>query len=536
MLIIVPIALLLVAAVVIRIINSVKPNFSTTWLIAAGATFSAWLVISGLRLYLPSTVNLIGWQPEVLFHASPKLLLDYQTWPYALSLVTLCMAVIFTDSARTRTESSPVTWAGSLAITSIGLLALLAGDPLTMVMAWAFVDLIELVYLLSTQDSDVFYPRIILFYGIRLLSIIMFIWATMVGWLDAGSFDLTTIPARSGMYFLIAAGLRLGVLPLNLPFLNEPELKRGAGTLLRLAPVASSLSVISRLPENAFTIRPNWVLPLQAMTALAAIYSAGMWATRADETEARPYWIVSLASFGIACAINGQAEASRAWGVALLLSGSMLFLFYPRIKRMRFLLFTGLIGLVALPFTPSATGWQGLIGQGFNFWSAVMILAHALLVLGYLRYILTASDAATGLETWARIIYPLGLIFTFQTHVAIGLIGWPGVFTVGLWWGGLASLLITILALILVWRLGLIPPYFFLPEGGKSFVLIRKVLPLIEDFFRLDWAYRLVWSIYTLFGKLMVTIIAILEGEGGVLWALLLLVLLITVLFSMGGT
>lgn len=534
MLIILPVIFLLVAALVIVSINRAKPNIAVTWLIGAGSCFVAWLIIIILRLYLPSTLFLIKWEPESLFFGSPMLMLDYLSWPYALCLITLTLAVLLTDSARTRLDSSPRTWANSMAITAINLLALMAGNPLTMVLAWTFVDIIELIYQLSGQRSGKFNQRIILSYSVRLLSVIMFIWATMVGWLESGPFDLNNIPARAAVYFLIAAGLRLGVLPLNLPFLNEPNLKRGTGSLLRLAPVASSLCLLARLPENTISIRPYWSLPLQAMTALAAIYGAGMWVAKKDDTEGRPYWIIALASLSIACVINGQPASSRAWGVALLLTGSLLFLFYPRIKRMRFLLFLGLLGILAIPFTPAASGWQGLIGQGLNLWGALLILSHALLILGYLRHILSARGAATGLDAWAKIVYPLGLIIIIQADIAIGLIGWPGVLTLSFWWGGLTSFLIVTIVTILVWRLGLTPPYINLPDRGPTGKIIGKSLGIIEKILRLEWAYKLFWSTYQLLGQLIFGLVTILEGDGGVLWALLLLVLLVSLITSLG--
>jgi len=534
MLIILPVIFLFIAALVTTIINQTKPNIAVTWLIGAGSCFISWLIIIIMRLYLPSTLFLIKWEPEFLFFGSPMLVLDYQSWPYALCLITLTLAAILTDSARTRLDSSPRTWVNCMVITAINLLALMAGNPLTMVLAWTFVDLIELIYKLSWQRSGKFNQRIILSYGVRLLSVIMFIWATMVGWLENGPFDLNHIPARAAVYFLIAAGLRLGVLPLNLAFLNEPGSKRGAGSLLRLAPVASSLILLAHLPENTISIRPYWSLPLQAMTALAALYGAGMWAAKQDAIEGRPYWIVALASLSIACVINGQPASSRAWGVALLLTGSMLFLFSPRIRRMRFLLFLGLLGILAMPFTPAASGWQGLISQGLNLWSVSLILSHTLLILGYMRHIFSVREAATGLDAWAKVMYPLGLIIIIQADIAIGLIGWPGVLTHGFWWGGLISFLIVTIVTIFVWRLDLTPPYINLPEEGPIGKLIGKSLGFTKKALSLEWAYKLVWSAYQLLGQLIFGLVTILEGDGGILWALLLLVLLISLITSLG--
>jgi len=535
MLILVPPTLLLLGALAIVITDKSKPKYSRSWLIAMTTTLVAWIIIGLFRLYLPTTVNLLDWKPEELFFASPKLSIDYLTWPYAMALITICLASILTDTARSQQESNPTSWAASMSITAIGLIALLAGNPLTMVMAWSLVDIVELVYFLTSQPKGKFTQRMISAFAVRLLSIVAFIWATMVGWMEVGSFDFTEMPSRAGIYFLIAAGLRLGVLPLNVPFFEEPELNKGSGTLLRLAPVASSLGVIAYLPIDALSIRPFWILPIRILTTLSILYASIMWASRDSETEARPYWIIALAGLAITSALNGMAAYSRAWGVALLLSGSLVFLFHPRIKRLRFLLLIGMLGIIALPYTAAASGWMGIIGQSFNFWSVMMILAHAILILGYIRYILTARSATTGLETWAKITFPLGFILIIQTTIALGIVGWPGVFTSELWLPSIVSLAIVCATVIAFWRLNISPYEIQFSENNKTITRIRAISHRIQEIFSFQWFYKLLLAGYRLLSQVFNTIISILEGEGGILWSIVLLILIITIMFSQAG-
>ena len=535
MIILVPIALLFIGAMIIVIINTKKTAIGITWIIAAISAFLSWLVFVILRLFLPTTLTLINWNPDILFLGSPMLVLDYNSWPYSISLITIALAVILTDTNKIHNITSSNSWAGSLAITAIGLFSILAGNPLTMVLAWAFVDIIEIFVYFSTQKTDLHNHRILLLYGIRLISIILFIWATMVGWLESGNFDLNHIPTRAGFYFLISAGLRLGVLPLNLPFIKGPDQNNRAGNLLRLAPVASGLTLIAHMPSELFVIRPYWLLPIQILLTISALYASFMWSKKENNLEGRPYWIIAFSSLAIACAINGNPEASRAWGIALLLPGSLLFLFKPAIKRMRFLLFLGLFGIIALPFTPTASGWQGLIGNGLNFWNLLLVLAHAFLVLGYIRHFASAGESSTGLESWSKIIYPLGLVFLIQTFIGIGLIGWPGVLTTANWWGGITSLGIVIVVLLVIRSMKLKPPYRVITPFKQVTTIIQKIFEITGSFIRLDWLYKTLWSVFDYLSKFILRIVSVLEGEGGILWALLFLVLLLSLL-SIGGT
>ncbi len=536
MLILLPIGLLLVAALVITILDRVRPKFGTAWLIATGASVFAWLTVFIFRLRLPTTLPILSWEGtdlDLLGHFS--LILDYQSWPYVLALITITLAIVLTGAARARYDSTPRAWAASMTITALGLVALQAGTSLTMMAAWAVADLFELFYLLRLAETPEFNFRIIVAYGVRMASILMLFLATMIGWQSAGSFDLTAIPQSAAIFFLIAAGLRLGVLPLNLPFLQEPVLRRGGGNILRLAPVASSLVLLARLPKNVLpeSMRGySWIF--FALLAISALYAAFRWLSAKDEIEGRPFWIVALASLATVSVLNGQPQASLPWGLALLLPGSLLFLYYPRVQRMNFLLYFGLIGLIGLPYTPLASGWLGLVGNGFNLWTVFFILVHTLMVLGYINRILQPGGEAGALESWSRVVFPLGLIIIIQAILTLDLIGWPGSLTLGIWWLPLISSVLALIAFILIRRLGISAPYLQLPASSRLAGILDWVSPRIDPLFRLDWLYRLIWSIYSFIGRILQIFSKILEGEGGILWTLLLLLLLISA-FAGGG-
>ncbi len=538
MLTLLPIGILLLAGLAINIQDRLRPHFGTSWLIAVAASFISWLAMLIFRLRLPTELNILSWQtPQIPLIGRLSLLLDYNVWPYALALMTITLAVILSDAARTRYDSSPTAWAASLAITALGLMALQAGSSLMLLFTWAIVDIIELIYLLGLPDSHRFTLRIIISFGFRIASIMMLFWAASQGWRGMGSFSLAQIPASAGFPFLLAAGLRLGVFPLNLPFLQEPTLRRGAGNLLRLAPVASSLALLARLPENtipAFLL--GWMPLFEAMLALAGLYAAIRWLSAQDEIEGRPFWIVGWAALAVTSVINGVPTASIAWGMALLLPGSLLFLYFPRIQRMNFLLFFGLIGLLGLPFTPAASGWAGLLGNGLNFWRLMLVLTHTILVLGTIRKAFQRGGESGALESWARIVYPMSFVIIIQAILILGLSGWPGSLVLGVWWLALISNGLILLTALLAWRLGITPPYIQLPASSPISKILKKILPRIEPIFRLEWLYQSAWKIFIFIGSILSGISTIMEGDGSMLWMILLLVLLITLVIRQGGT
>ncbi len=125
-------------------------------------------------------------------------------------------------------------------------------------------------------------------------SILLIFIGTIIGWQTFPNFDITQIPQSAAFLFFLAAGFRLGVFPLNLPFLQEPGMRRGAGNILRLAPVASSLVLLARLPENIIPAgAQGWTWAFYALLAIAALYAAFRWLSATDEIEGRPFWIVA---------------------------------------------------------------------------------------------------------------------------------------------------------------------------------------------------------------------------------------------------
>lgn len=536
MLILLPVGLLLLGSLAIFILDLTRPKYGTSWLIAAGMGIIAWVIIFYSRLRLPTTLNLMSWNsPNLNLTGHFSLLLDYQSWPYALALITILLAMIFTDAARTRYDSSPRAWSASLVIAALGLFAIQSGTSLTMMVAWVLVDMLELFHLIRLQETTQFNLRIIIAYGVRTVSILLLFFGTMQGWAAGGDFDLTQIPASAGFVFLLAAGLRLGVFPLNLPYLKEPLLRRGTGNIIRMTPVAASLSLLARLPVDLITPDLHRWLPLfMGLLALAALYAAARWLTAVDAVDGRPFWVIAWASFAAASVLNGAPQASIPWGMALMLPGSLLFLYYPRIQRINYLLLFGLVGLLGLPYTPAASGWTGLLGNGVNIWTFFLIIAHGLMVIGYLEHALKPGGEAGALESWARLVLPLGLILIIQSIIALGLVGWPGAFTPGVWWLALISNALILIALVLIRRSGISAPYFQLPSSSKLRIISDWFFPRIEPVFRLDWLYQVAWKLYNFLGRILKIISSILEGEGGILWTLLILVLLITLLSGAG--
>jgi hypothetical protein len=156
-------------------------------------------------------------------------------------------------------------------------------------------------------------------------------------------------------------------------------------------------------------------------------------------------------------------------------------------------------------------------------------------VMGYLKFTLEPGGETSVLESWARLVYPLGLIIIIQSIITSGLIGWPESFVLGEWWLPILSILIIFGAFFLIRKAGFDTANIKLPSSSGFTKALNWILPRLEPVFRLEWVYRLMWRVVDSLSRILRIFSVIIEGEGGILWTILLLVLLISLLSSVGG-
>jgi hypothetical protein len=518
MIILAPIVLLLLTSLGMLLLRWLQPRFSYFWLVAAFGALLSWLFTFYLRNQIPTEFTLVHWGPLELFPVSPFLRLDEISWTFSISLASLALAGVFTDVVRTEGAHWPA-WAGSLAISALGIFAVLAGNTLTLLLAWAAIDLAEFSFLIIQILQSEIRERIVLAFSARVAGIVLLISAGISAQVSGGGLNFNTTTPLTNLFFILAAGLRLGVLPLHVPFLEDAPLRQGLGTILRLVPAAAGLVLLVRVAPMG--VPSAWLPILNLLTGLAALYAGISWLNAPNELDGRPFWILGGASLAVAATLGAQPDASLAWGVTTLLAGGLIFLTSVRHRRLLPLLLPGVFAASMLPFTPT---WPAvrLYSSDFKVISIVFLLAQSLLLVGYLRHALRLMSRPGGFERWVWLIYPLGLVLL---PVVLFLVAfWNGsmphrVQDLTQAWPTVVLLFLSSL-LIAAWRRGLRLP--------------SSLVTLLQSFFAFDWFYRLVWGIYQQLSRVVAFLNLIQEGEGGILWTLLLLTLLLSLLIERG--
>jgi hypothetical protein len=528
-LILLPVLLPILASVAILIIQRTQPRFGISYLVAIFTSLANMGLVLFYHWSPPTPLAIANWLPFPGLAGAIIFQMDTVSWPYAFAIASLAAAAILTASARLAVRSIPTAWSGILLISGTAILAIVATSPLALALSWTIVDLIELMLILGTVNKPQMSLQAVLSFSARLAGTFFLIVAMAVAQSGGQVLILIDPPQTSGIFLLIAAGLRLGVLPLHLPYTSEIPLRRGLGTLLRLASPASSLVLLGHLPVSV--VPPEASPYLLIFAALAALYGAGMWLAGENEINGRPYWMISLAGMCVACVIRGYPLASLSWGVALIISGGVLFLYSAR-ERLTFIpVAITLLAFSGLPFTPNASGWNGLIIPPINAPDFIFLLAQILLMAGFIRHASKAGDALAPMERWIHVVYPSGLFLLAGAGWLLGFIGWPQSLTTGTWW---ASSLAAVFTLAFgFWYVRLRPRLTEVQLEKAWFVILsRRAAGILGIILRLDWLYLLFGALFRAFQSVFQVVSSILEGEGGVLWVFVLLALLLSLILG----
>src|SRR5512145_3064770 len=304
MFILITVAILLGTALILLVLRFASPAFRYNWLIAAGGALLAWISVFVWQIRIPIALQFPAWQPALLFSQSPTFVGDDIAWTFALSLATLCLAIILTAVVRSNFPLS-INWIGTLILTSLGILAVVADNPLTLVLIWAAIDISELVAQMRVAENPQLSERAVIAFASRAAGILVLLWAGMVSIANGRQLDFREVLPEAGLYLIIAAGLRMGVL-----------------------------------------------------ASLAAIYGGWMWLRAPDELNGRVYWLIGMGSLAVAAALRANPLGAAAWGCATVLAGGALFLSSEQNRWLLHALFVGAWGISSLPFSLTAAGWN----------------------------------------------------------------------------------------------------------------------------------------------------------------------------------
>jgi hypothetical protein len=487
------------------------------WAVSSAMAGLTWVVCLALSTSVGSSTSLSVWRPEDLFDSRLLLAFDTTGWQMVYAATTVYLALALTQAARPGTTTMgtrvilPV-YAG------IGVAAILAGNLLTVAITWAMLDLLTFVFLMSVTTDESAIPGIVTRLAMDGLSVMTVLAAAVASW-AAGqantAFGEISTPLSAGL-IAFAGLIRLGMFPLHFSLPKVPRARRGLGTMIRLMPPAIVLAVLARQFESGF---PVGLVPWLALAgAIGAVVGGLRWALAEDPVQGRPFFVLAIASIGVLAA----GLDAPATGVILANTGTLILL-------------VGCAFSLAEIHSPAHRIWPIV--------AAVIVVGAPFTLSGVLAGALARGLAAAG-TAWLAVLGGIGL-----AAIGIGVGGgatapqsnWPvGESLVRVVYGlGIALPTLVAIGMGLQMPLGRsLGGAIFFAGIGLAALLGRAALPRLPYRYRdlgkraasiLDPSslYRGAWTASVGVLRLVRALASPLEGEGGMLWMLVVVILVI---------
>jgi len=178
------------------------------------------------------------------------------------------------------------------------------------------------------------------------------------------------------------------------------------------------------------------------------------------------------------------------------------------------------LGLSSLPYLPI---WNGvyLYVPGFHPALVLFLIAQSVFLVGYVYQAFKPLPKQIAMDRFVWIIYPWGLVLLPGVLILVGWFERDMPLSLA---SGLPGLVIAVLCGIWV---------LLALQLRKRETIARTIHSagiFVVRFFSLEWVYRFLWGVYFAMGRVIHLAINILEGDGGILWALLFVVLFVAIL------
>jgi hypothetical protein len=251
---------------------------------------------------------------------------------------------------------------------------------------------------------------------------------------------------------------------------------------------------------------------------VATLYAGWIFLRAPDFQEARPLWIMGTGCLAVAASLQGNPIGAAGWGTAILLVGGPLFAISMADRWAKRALLLGLWIVSALPFSLTAEAWSA--ARSHWIWIIpIFLIGQAMLLAGTFHQALRSpTGSAIRIEVLAlKGLQYSGIGLPLLVGMVLGFWGWPGALRIGT---PLAGLLVIPVATALAWAKRRMP--LLNPAPAEWFPAWLSAISAT--------ARREGSEVGGNLQRLAESITRTMEGEAGIMWGLLFLVLFISLI------
>ncbi len=516
---IIPVAILLAGAVGVTVLRFVPRGTGFAWLFSVFCSVAAWIVFFVGKNNLPFLYSGQLYADIAIDTIFPAFQINLINWPMILSVLAVVTGTIISSATRIGFGANTVEWTGVLLFGVIGMGACSSQNVLT---ALFFISLFDIWELFVTLTKERLTKGIFLFVFWRLASlVILFAVFSLSDLNEQNSNKWETLKSIPAQLTLIACILRMGIFPSKSIAGIPCEMNRSFDISRHIIGLIISATIVVQLPAfSGNEFNSSVILLYLFMSIVGSLVS-----NKTNKQEFTPFfWLSAGGAFLCAEYLYGYSAAAIMFLIAIT---PVLFILTLPIRSGKFYLFIGLFSIFSfsgLPFTPNNSGLNGFTTKGtipgFLFLVAIIPIFYYLI-----KSVFSEKREDQNLERWAATIAPIGSLFLVISSWFIRLFWQPDAIKFDL---SLQAMLMT---------LGGIS--FFIASKFKLFNLepeFAKVQKISKEYVKRMTRpiYSINWPSFGLIEKLYSFIINLFESDGGFLWSILCLVLIITIISGTG--
>ena len=470
-----------------------------------------WLMLVFISYANPIKWISYSWMP--IGTSTIEFILDSSSWPFLFSIAALLVAFLLHETTVIQDVDQSKVWGGILALCGIASLGVTASSPLAVTLAWTGFDLVEVLMRILVAKEKNNPQELIKYFSMRIIGTFLFVIPSLVQAADGSSSRLPNYQNWGMLSISLAVIIRTSLFP----FKEEKVIPESLDAVLLLTNCALGLALISK---SAGTIELKGSI-LIIIFALAIISFLVSWHAKnpIESIKILRGWSASFIFLAIICSLLGVRNAVISMGVAMLSCGSILVFYSFRRIQISLFLLLGYLTISALPYTPLIISLTALSSKSI-FWVLLIIPTLTMLQFGFLKNLFRPGERLDSLDQWIKV--------TLITSIVIPVITvWIIFFRVNnlkmlVNYLGFPMVILAVLAFLVdkdIIRTNFSRKISQSLNAKMNIVNSEQITTRVSDIS--NRAFRV-------FENLVDNITGILEGAGGILWALLLLILLIS--------
>jgi len=369
---------------------------------------------------VPQQASLSAWRPESIFPDPIRLMLDAVGWPIQLASLSALLAVLLSGET-TNGAGVPRHGTWLLAYAAAGLVALQAGNLLTVALTWTILDLAGngLPIHGGAEAEGPYPPQGML--EVNSAGILLILASVLALPPGAARSTLAGVGSRApaALLFLGGIGLRAISSWRTTIWRSSLETDGNEHALRWVLPSAVGVAALGRVLGSPEGVLVEWTA---VAGGLACALGTLGWLVASGVEDGLPRLVLGIAGVGALGAAANPANAGVAWssaGVLILLIGVLVLVWRPYARTHRIIIGLSTLALAGLPFTPGGllasilvSGSGGTLGAVAGGIGLLGMAAMAVRLGAHMRL---PQEAWPRIERWRKAAYVLGLTVPIAT-------------------------------------------------------------------------------------------------------------------------